>query len=687
MFQDALALHRQGRFEDAGRLYEALIGSDPAHVDGLVHFGVLRLGQGRPEEAEMLLRRAAAVADTAEVHGNLAAVLQAMGRHEEATGHYRRAVALRPDMADAHFGLAACLQALGQHEAAIGSYQALLTIEPAHPEAHFGLAAQFAEQGRVEEAIVSYRSALAADADFAEASHGLGVLLAGRGEPEEAIGCFQRALAVDPDYVDARLALGQALQRLDRDDEAMAAYRVALEADPDLAMAHYGLATILCRQHREEAAIRHFQAVLAAEPDDVLAMVGMAGALVATSRHAEAIALCRTAIGVRPDFAPAMSVLGLALAETGDMAAAVAESRRAVALAPHHPEPSFNLTQLTKVRRGDAVIDALEAILPRAASLSPREQCLLHFALGKAYDDIGEPDRGFAHLLEGNAVKRRHIAYNEPYALSGMDRIRTVFTAELMEARRDRGDMSTLPVFVVGMPRSGSTLVEQVLASHASVFGAGERLELPQAVDRLARHGALPFPEAVWTLAETELRRMGAAYVAALRPLAPDALRITDKMLANFHFVGLIHLILPRARIIHVIRDPVDTCLSCFSKLFSFEQRFTYDLAELGRFHRAYQRLMAHWRAILPAQVLLEVHYERLVADLGTEARRIVAHCGLPWDDACLAFHETSRPIHTASVTQVRQPIYHGSVGRWRPDAALLRPLLEGLGADDGRPT
>lgn len=682
MFQQALALHRQGRLEDAAGLYTALLVAEPAHVDGLVHFGVLRLGQGRPAEAEALLRRAAAVAETAEVHGNLAAALQAMGRHEEAVGHYRRAVALRPDMVDGHFGLAACLQALGQREAAIGCYEVILAAEPEHAEAQFGLATLFAELGRPDEAIACYRAALAADADFAEASHGLGVMLAGKGGSEEAIGCFQQALDVDPDYVDARLQLGRVLQQLERDDEATAAYRVVLQAEPDRTVAHYGLATILCRQHREEEAIGHFQAALVREPDDVLAMVGMAGALVGMSRHAEAIALCRQAIVVQPDFAPAMSVLGLALAEMGDMAAAVVECRRAVALAPHHPEPCFNLAQLTKVRRGDAVIDALEAMLPRSAALSVREQCLLHFALGKAYDDIGEADRGFAHLLEGNAVKRRHIKYNESYALSGMDRIRTVFTAELMEARRGLGDMSTQPVFIVGMPRSGSTLVEQVLASHASVFGAGERLELPRAVDQLARHGALPFPETVWTIAETELRRMGAGYVASLRALGPDAMRITDKMLANFHFVGLIHLILPQARIIHVIRDPVDNCLSCFSKLFSFEQRFTYDLGELGRFHRAYQRLMAHWRAIVPAHVLLEVHYERLVADLGTEARRIVAHCGLPWDDACLAFHETSRPVHTASVAQVRQPIYRGSVGRWRPDAALLRPLLEGLGVD-----
>jgi tetratricopeptide (TPR) repeat protein len=680
MFQEALALHRQGRLEDAARLYEALIGSDPVHVDGLVHFGVLRLGQGRPGEAEGLLRRALAVAEGAEVHGNLAAVLQATGRHEEAAGHYRQAVALRPDMVDAHFGLAACLQALGRHEAAIASYQALLTIEPSHPEAHFGLAALFAGQGRVAEAIAGYRAALAADADFAEASHGLGVLLARTGRTEEAADCFRQALDVDADYREARLELAQALRRLERDDEAMAAYRSVLEADPDHVSAQYGLATSLCRRHRDEEAIQHFQAVLAREPDHVEAMAGMAGALMTLNRHPEAIALCHAAIAVRPDFARARSVLGLALAQIGDMAAAEAESRHAVALAPYQPQFCYFLTHLAKVRRGDPVIAALEAMVPRTAMLSPREQCWVHFALAKSYDDIGEQDRGFAHLLEGNAAKRRQIEYHEARELGAMDRIREVFTAGLMDAWIGPGDPSDLPVFIVGMPRSGTTLVEQVLASHHAVFGAGERPDLALTVERLTeRMGSLPFPEAVWTLSGAELHQIGTAYVAALRMLAPDARRITDKMPANFRFAGLIPLILPRARIIHVVREPVDTCLSCFSKVFEGEQRFSYDLGELGRFHRAYQRLMAHWRTVLPANVLLEVNYEDMVGDLETAARRIVAHCGLPWDEACLEFHKTSRAVHTASVTQVRQPIYRGSVGRWRPDAALLRPLLEAL--------
>jgi tetratricopeptide (TPR) repeat protein len=687
MFQHALVLHRQGKLDEAARSYEAVLAAEPAHVDALVHFGVLRLGQGCLAEAEALLRRAVALAPSSPVAlANLAAALQAAGRYEAAVSHYEHALKIKPNMVDAQLGLATCLQEAGRHAAAIACYEAILAGDPEHPEANFGLASLLVKLDRADEAIARYRAALDADADFAEANHGLGTLLARRGEFEAAIGCFLEALDVDPSYIEAQLALGLALQRLERDDESMVAWRAALKVEPDNAIAHHGLATILCRKHQYAEAIRHFQMALARAPERVDAMAGMAEALVATGRHAEAIALCRAAIAVQPDFAAAMSVLGLALAEIGDMEQAETASRRAVALAPNSPEFCFNLTQITKVRRGDQVLDALEAILPGAAFLSPREQCALHFGLAKVYDDIGEQDRAFSHLLEGNAIKRRLIAYDEASALRTMDRIREVFTTELIAARRNLGDSSTIPVFIVGMPRSGTTLVEQVLASHPAVFGAGERRELLEAAQRLrGRVGAVPFPEAVWTIAGEELRRIGAAYVAALQPLAPDAERITDKMPINFQLAGLIHLVLPNARTIHVMRDPVDTCLSCFSRLFSGDQLFAYDLGELGRFYRGYRRLMAHWRQVLPSDTLLEVQYERLVEDFATEARRILAHCQLPWDDACLEFHKTSRPVQTASVAQVRQPLYRSSIGRWRPDPAQLRPLLEALGADSRR--
>jgi len=689
MFQHALALHHQGKLEDAARGYEAVLAAEPMHVDALVHLGVLRLGQGLAAEAERLLHRAVTLApNSAEAHGNLAAALQAMGRREDAVVRYQQALALRPAMVDAQFGLAACLQALGRLGDAIACYEAVLGTQPAHPEANFGLATLLSELDRTEESITRYRAALAADPDFAEASYSLGEVLRRNGRIEEAIACYRQALDVDPHYNEALVALGQSLQRLDRDDEAMAAYRTVLETDPDSVAAHHGLASVLCGKHRDAEAIPHFEFVLARQPESVFAMAGMAGALMATGRHTEAIVLGRKLVAMQPDFAPARSVLGVALAEIGDIDQAVEESRRAVALAPGRSEFCYALVQLANVKPGDPVLGALEAMLPRAAALSPREQCWLHFALAKAYDDIGERDRGFGHLLDGNAIKRRQIEYDEPVALGAMDRIREVFTAELMAARRDVGDPSVSPVFIVGMPRSGTTLVEQMLASHTAVFGAGERPELVRAVERLeGRIGTLRFPEAAWTITDEDLCQIGAGYVAALQSLAPDARRVTDKMPTNFLFAGFIHLVLPNARIIHVIRDPVDTCLSCFSKLFDREQRFAYDLGELGRYHRAYQRLMAHWRQVLPANVLLEVRYEALVDEFETEARRIVAHCGLPWDNACLEFHKTVRPVHTASVMQVRQPIYRGSVGRWRPDAALLRPLLEALDADSGRPS
>jgi hypothetical protein len=227
------------------------------------------------------------------------------------------------------------------------------------------------------------------------------------------------------------------------------------------------------------------------------------------------------------------------------------------------------------------------------------------------------------------------------------------------------------------MPRSGSTLVEQILASHPLVFGAGELYDLPNAVARLGV--AAPYPDFIPRLSGEQLRALGAAYLADVVPLAPEAARISDKMLSNFVYVGLMHLALPNARIIHVRRDPVDTCLSCFAKLFAGPLPFTYDLGELGRYYHAYASLMDHWRRVLPSGVMLEVQYEDVVGDLEAAARRIVAHCGLEWDAACLAFHRHRRPVRTASLTQVRRPIYRASLGRGQSYGEFLAPLLAAL--------
>jgi len=235
---------------------------------------------------------------------------------------------------------------------------------------------------------------------------------------------------------------------------------------------------------------------------------------------------------------------------------------------------------------------------------------------------------------------------------------------------------------VLGMPRSGTTLVEQIIASHPMVYGAGELHAFNDIIlsVRGPNGNPLPFPEFVPALDASALKQFGARYVESVRKLAPRGLRFTDKMPSNFYFVGLIHLALPNAKIIHTVRDPVDTCISCFTKLFSAEQNHTYDLGELGRYYKRYEALMAHWRRVLPRGRILDVRYEEVIDDLERQARRIISHCGLAWDEHCLSFHETKRPVRTASATQVRQPIYKSAVGRWRVYEEHLGPLLSSLG-------
>jgi hypothetical protein len=263
-----------------------------------------------------------------------------------------------------------------------------------------------------------------------------------------------------------------------------------------------------------------------------------------------------------------------------------------------------------------------------------------------------------------------------------IDRARQVFTSEFVRASEGGGEPSPKPIFVVGMPRSGTTLVEQILASHPAVRGAGELTLFERAIDdvRAAMHQAPAYPEIALQMSGTHFRELGARYLAGIQQLAPAASHVTDKMPTNFLFAGLIHLALPHATIIHTVRDPIDTCISCFSRLFTEVNFQTYELAELGRYYRHYQALMAHWRRVLPAARILDVSYEETVADLEGAARRILSHCGLPWDPRCLDFHLTERVVRTASATQVRQPIYTSSVGRWRAYERHLDPLLAELG-------
>ena len=354
----------------------------------------------------------------------------------------------------------------------------------------------------------------------------------------------------------------------------------------------------------------------------------------------------------------------------------------ALALEPNNARIYLNLADTKTFTKDDPHLQTMQT-LARDASMPGSERMYLYFALGKAFADLNDHARAFEYLLQGNALKRAQISYDEVTTLALFERTKALFTPALMKKRARHGQRSHLPVFILGMPRSGSSLVEQILASHPRVFGAGELTTLEDVIrEERASRNLLPYPDCIATLDTASVAQIGARYLAEVQRLAPTcATRVTNKMPSNFLFIGLIHMTLPNARIIHTVREPVETCISCFSKLFALEHNYTYDLAELGRYYRGYQRLMAHWHQALPPGRILDVHYEDVVADLERQARRIIAHCGLNWDERCLAFHQTDRPVRTASAMQVRRPIYTNSIRRQRVYETFLEPLRSALGA------
>ncbi len=676
-FESAVALQRQDRLDEAARLYEALLELDRHHVGSLHNLALIRARQGRLGDAASMLRHALDHRpDEAVALASLGRVLQAMGQPAQSIAHFERAIALAPDLAVAHCDLGNALLALGRADEALARFERALAIEPRSPSALSAKGSALQALGRPAEALSWHEQALALDPGYAPAHNNLGTALQALGRAEEASRHYAAALALSAGEADLHVNRGKALHRLGRDDEAVAAYERALALRPQDAEALNDLGNALQSLGRHAEAVERYQQALDLKPDLAAAHNNLANSLHALDRHDEAIAEYQAALAARPNNAAAHSNLGTALRELGRLDEARRAFERAVALAPSQASFHLNLAEVKRFAAGDPQLAVLEKLAERSASLPSQEQIELAFARAKAQADLGDCAAAFAHLQQGNALKRREIDYDESATLSVLARIATVFTAELLRAKAGRGDPSDVPVFIIGMPRSGTSLVEQILASHPAVFGAGEITDFTA----LTSEHIAAFPEDVASIGGEALGALGARYVAGLAARAPEARRITDKLPANFLLTGLIHLALPHARIIHVRRDPRDTCWSCFATLFSAGQPFAFELGELGRYYRAYERLMAHWRRVLPEGVMLELNYEDIVADLPGEARRLVAYCGLDWDEACLAFHRTERAVRTASASQVRQPIYRSSIGRWRAYAGELGPLFDALG-------
>jgi len=644
----AVRHHQAGRLREAETLYRCILADTPGEFHVLHLLGVLAHQTGRAQEAVELIRQALTLSGPDPVFAsNLSAACLDAGLLDEAADAASAALRLRPDFADARNNLGVALRRQGRLADAEGAFRAAVRFDPRHVDARTNLGATLQQQGDLTEALVQLQEAIRLAPGNAQAHNDLGGTFIAARQPDLALPHLRRAIRLKPDFPEAHNNLGVALRNVNEFEESLECFQTAVRLKPLYVRARINLGHALQLLGRLDDALAEFLEALRLEPKNALALSHLS-----------------------------------------------------------------NLAQHGYYRFPAEQVHALEE-LAALTDIPPEEHCRIHFALARLRDKAGAYDEAFAHCTRGNELRReydrrRGLLFDPDAHHAVIDRLIATCTPEYFQQVGSFGNDSELPIFVVGMMRSGTTLAEQILASHPRVHGAGELPDIERLVGGewsvvsgtqrrpeplttphppLTTHDSpptthhSPYPQCLSSLNAATARTLAEDYLERLRRRGGPAARVVDKMPFNFLHLGFIATLFPRARIIHCRRDAIDTCLSCFFQNFTDVHPFAFDLRHLAQYYREYERLMAHWARVLPVPIF-NLQYEELTTDQEAVSRRLLAFCGLEWDDRCLRFHETNRPIRTASALQVRQPMYQTSVGRWKHYQAHLRPLLEVLARD-----
>ncbi|MES0827984.1 tetratricopeptide repeat-containing sulfotransferase family protein [Ruegeria sp. SCP11] len=672
---------KDGQFQRAVNILNQILQSAPEFAPAHQLLGVIAFQTGQTGPAENAMREAIRLnPDNAGFLANLTEVLRANGKVDEALKAGKRAVQLAPGNASAHSNLGLVYYDSGDLTEAEASQKRALALAPELVAALNNLGSIARDKEDQAGAISFYRQAVHVQPDFMEpVSNLVSVLI----ETE----AFDEARALADDYLGKPNASAELYRNRGRLhalhcewDEAERDFRSAIALDERRPESYVGLAQVLTEKNLHELALLEAEKAQRLDPAHAPAYHYIAVCKSHLGDIETGFANYEKALVLKPDFTAAMMALGYLEMEKGDFDAARNWFNKAAEKNAARLNAQIALVKLDKVTEDNVDFQGLVAALPKAETMPPEQSASYHYALGKCYEDLKRYDSAFDHFAKGAAIKRSIIDFDADQIEETADDLIANFTPDLIERLRKSAVDSTQPIFVVGMPRSGTTLTEAILASHPEVFGAGELSYMHKLFADQLRGGNKKTGSLIASLSDQDLAKRAREYVRQLDTHAPGFSHIVDKMPANFLLVGLIHAVMPNARIVHIARNPLDTCLSCFTRVFQRSQLHSYDQVELGRYFNAYVRVMQHWMDVLPAGSFHTVHYENLVDDIEFEARRLVAHCGLDWDESCLAFYKGERRVRTASVQQVRQPLYNSSKEKWRNYERHLRPLIETIG-------
>jgi tetratricopeptide (TPR) repeat protein len=681
-------LYSRGQYAQAERVCRQIIASRPANADAHNILGVSLAPQGKMDEAIAALKRAIKVNGQApSYHANLGEILRQAGKLDEAARAIEESIRLDPNNAQALNNLGIIQYERKQFGEAVKSYRRALELRPNMAEALNNLGNALRLTGDVDGALQAYQEALTQRAVYPEVYNNLGTLLQQDRKLEEAEHALRKAIQQNPRYIEAHNNLAQLLSAQKQEVEALRILGEALKFAPKNIQTLLLTAKIQLRRNNLQAAEQATKLALQEEPENPEALTVLGQIFHETDRYDEAIEVLDRALKKNPDNPEALNFYGVALKSVGRLDEAREHILKALKINDAMYGAYANLNDLVDFSEGvgEELFNRMEAIFESVPNQEADPFLALHFAYAKALDDRGQHEKALEHYITGGKMKRAQLDYKESDTHGFFDSIRAAFPKEAFENRKFEGLDDERPVFIVGMPRSGSTLLEQILSSHPDVYGAGEVKYLSRALGQLRdRFPSLPkYPEMVSKITPAQLDIVAKNYQQALSQGAGGAKRITDKLLTNYFFVGLINLLFPKAKVVHTRRDPVDTCLSGFTKLFKDDMPHSYDLSELGRYYGKYRELMEHWEKVLPEGFMMTVQYEDVVADTEKEARRVIEFLGLPWNDKCVDFHKSDRPVKTASVAQVRKPIYKTSVQRWKKYGSGLQPLVDAI---DGKP-